>query len=929
MADHKLFLLDGMALIYRAFFAFSQNPRITSTGINASAMFGFTNTLLDVLNNQKPSHLAVVFDTEAPTARHEAYEHYKAHREAMPEDLAASIPYIFRIIEGFGIPIITKDGYEADDIIGTLAWQAADQGYEVYMMTPDKDFGQLVRDHVFIFKPARMGNEFEIMGPAEVCKRWDIERVEQVVEMLGLMGDKVDNIPGIPGVGEKTAQKLLAQYGSMDGIYAHLDKLQGKLKEKFEQHKELAYLSRSLATIDTQVPVKLEDFDITVDPVKPELKQVFEELEFRTLIKKVFGGEEVRASASMQTSLFDAPAGPSAANNAPVEEAEPPAPLRSIEDTEHHYEICSGEVACKALAEQLAQAKQFCFDTETTGLDAHSADIVGLAISINPHHGWYIPFGTDAAESQRILNLFKPALEGPALKIGQNLKYDILILRRYGIAVQGPLFDTMLAHYLVEPDKRHNMDMLAEHYLNYRPVSIETLIGKKGKNQLSMADVPVEKVKEYAVEDADITLQLHAVLQHELKEGKVAQVFNEVEVPLIQVLADMEQEGIRVDTNFLNEYSRQLEVEAKSIEQEIYSLAEVRFNIGSPRQVGEVLFDKLKLSDKAKTTKTGQYQTDEETLLGLATAHPIVQRILDYRQLQKLKSTYVDALPVMVSERTGRVHTSFNQAVAATGRLSSNNPNLQNIPIRTDLGKEVRKAFIPRDEHHTLLSCDYSQIELRVIASMSGDEAMMDAFKQGVDIHTATAAKVFGVPLDQVDKEMRRQAKTVNFGIIYGISAFGLSQRIGIPRKDAKDLIDNYFREFPGIRRYMDETMEFARSHEYVETLLGRRRYIRDINSRNMTVRGFAERNAINAPIQGSAADMIKLAMINIHKMLQEEGFQTRMILQVHDELLFDVPHEELARVEPKIRALMESALPLHVPVLVESGQGNNWLEAH
>ncbi len=929
MSDKKLFLLDGMALIYRAFFAFSQNPRITSTGINASAMFGFTNTLLDVLNKQKPTHLAVVFDTDAPTARHEEYEHYKAHREEMPEDLRASLPYVFRIIEGFGIPIITRDGYEADDIIGTLAWQAADRGFEVYMMTPDKDFGQLVRDKVFIFKPARMGNEFEIMGPAEVCKRWDIARVDQVVEMLGLMGDKVDNIPGIPGVGEKTAQKLLAQYGSMEGIYEHLNQLQGKLKEKFEQHRELAFLSRRLATIDTQVPVQLEEFDITVDPVRPELKEVFEELEFRTLIKKVFGGEEARPAASLQTSLFDAPAGPSAASMAPVEEADPPAELHNIEDTDHHYEICSGDDACKALAARLEQAEQFCFDTETTGLDVHSADIVGLAISTEAHKGWYIAFGNDQQENRRILHLFKAALEGPALKIGQNLKYDILILRRYDIKVQGPLFDTMLAHYLVEPDKRHNMDMLAEHYLHYRPVSIETLIGKKGKNQLSMADVPVEKVKEYAVEDADITLQLHGVLHQELKEGKVEQVFRDVEVPLIQVLADMEQEGIRVDTNFLNEYSRQLEVEAKNIEQEIYALAEVRFNIGSPRQVGEVLFDKLKLSDKAKTTKTGQYQTDEETLLGLASAHPIVQKILDYRQLQKLKSTYVDALPTMVNPQTGRVHTSFNQAVAATGRLSSNNPNLQNIPIRTDLGKEVRKAFIPRDEHHTLLSCDYSQIELRVIASMSGDEAMMEAFRQGVDIHTATAAKVFGVPLEQVDKEMRRQAKTVNFGIIYGISAFGLSQRIGISRKDAKDLIDNYFREFPGIRRYMDETMDFARSHEYVETLLGRRRYIRDINSRNMTVRGFAERNAINAPIQGSAADMIKLAMIVIQKMLKEEGFQTRMILQVHDELLFDVPKEELERVTPRILQHMEEALPLKVPVLVESGHGGNWLEAH
>jgi DNA polymerase-1 len=929
MSEKKLFLLDGMALIYRAFFAFSQNPRITSTGLNASAMFGFTNTLLDILNNQKPSHLAVVFDTSAPTARHEEYKEYKAHREEMPEDLAASLPWVFRIIEGFGVPIITKDGFEADDIIGTLAWQAADQGFTVYMMTPDKDFGQLVRDGVFIFKPARMGNDFEIMGPAEVCKRWDIERVDQVIEMLGLMGDKVDNIPGIPGVGEKTAQKLLAQYGTIEGIYENIDKLQGKLKEKFEQHRGLAFLSRRLATIDTQVPVKLEEFDITVDPVKPELKQVFEELEFRTFIKRLFPeAGTAPAPQAVQASLFGDIAAPHA-NSSSEKPVEKEVVLHDIQTVTHNYRLCDTEAEISALAKAMQEAKAFCFDTETTGLDALVADIVGLAVSIRPHEGWYVPFGSDQEKNREVLQQFKAALEGPALKIGQNIKYDLLILRRYGIEVRGPLFDTMLAHYLVEPDKRHNMDILAEHYLHYRPVSIETLIGRKGKNQLSMAEIPVDKVKEYAVEDADITLQLKEKLAPELRQREVEKVFRDVEIPLIHVLADIEMEGVKVDVDFLHDYSRQLAGDSDRIEQEIYTLAGQKFNIGSPRQVGEILFDKLQLSDNAKTTKTGQYQTDEETLLGLASAHPVVQRILDYRQLQKLKSTYVDALPTMVNPHTGRVHTSFNQAVAATGRLSSNNPNLQNIPIRTDLGKEVRKAFVPRDANHVLLSCDYSQIELRVIASISGDEAMMEAFNRNVDIHTATAARVFGVPLESVDKEMRRRAKTVNFGIIYGISAFGLSQRIGIPRKEAKDIIDSYFREFPGIRDYMDQTLDFARRNEFVETLLGRRRYIRDINSRNMTVRGFAERNAINAPIQGSAADMIKIAMIHIHQLLDPKQYQTRMILQVHDELLFDVPKEELSTVEPMLRKAMEEALPLRVPVLVESGQGNNWLEAH
>ncbi len=920
-----------MALIYRAFFAFSSNPRISSKGLNTSAMFGFTNTLLDVLNNQKPSHIAVVFDTSAPTERHILYEQYKAHREEMPEDLAKSIPYIFKIIEGFNIPVITKDGYEADDIIGTLALKAADNGFDVYMMTPDKDFGQLVRDHVFIFKPARMGNDFEVMGPAEVCKRWDVDTVHQVIDILGLMGDKVDNIPGIPGVGEKTAQKLIKQYGSIENIYEHIDELQGKLKEKFIEHRELALLSKKLATIDIQVPIELNEKSLEKEPPADELKEVFEELEFRTMAKRVFNEEVGRAAVAMQPSLFgDMPA--SVAGNNAATDPEPAAEtsLRSISDVPHQYDVADTPEKIKHLISILSAAKEFCFDTETTSLDPVAAELVGLSVSIEPGKGWYVPFPQNRNEAQEIINEFKEVFNSSSLKIGQNVKYDLMILKNYGIEIREPWWDTMLAHYLLEPDKRHNMDALAEFYLQYTPVSIETLIGKKGKNQGNMADVPLEQIKEYACEDADITLQLKHKLDPLLKKQKVEDVFHKVELPLIPVLADMELEGVRVDADFLRQYSETLASEVKTIEEEIYEAAGMRFLISSPQQLGKVLFDHLKLGgEKIKTTKTGQYQTNEEVLLEMEDAHPIVKKILDFRELQKLKSTYVDALPELIHPQTGRVHTSFNQAVAATGRLSSQNPNLQNIPIRTDRGREVRKAFIPADSHHTLLSCDYSQIELRVIASISEDPGMMDAFRNNIDIHTATASKVWGVPLEEVDKDMRRKAKTVNFGIIYGISAFGLSQRVGISRKEAKEIIDNYFEQFPGIKKYMESTIEFARDNEYVETLMGRKRYIRDINSRNQTVRGFAERNAINAPIQGSAADMIKLAMISIHHLLKKEKFRTRMILQVHDELLFDVPKDELETVRPMILSAMENALPLKVPVLVESGFGNNWLEAH
>ncbi|MBL7812009.1 MAG: DNA polymerase I [Bacteroidetes bacterium] len=924
MAEKKLFLLDGMALIYRAFFAFNQNPRITSTGLNASAMFGFTNTLLDVLNKQKPTHIAVVFDTDKPTERHLEYEKYKAHREEMPEDLRKSIPYIFRIIEGFGIPVITHDGYEADDIIGTFALQAADLGFDVYMMTPDKDFGQLVREHVFIYKPGRMGNPDEVWGVREVLNKWEIERVDQVIDILGLWGDAVDNIPGVPGVGEKTAKKLIQEYGTVENILENTDKLKGAMKEKFENHREQALMSKRLATINTAVPVELHPDELILTGVRDEkLREVFNELEFRTMMKRVFGesgGNQAPVNGPVQGSLFDQP--PAEAKPVSIE-------YRTIENTAHTYKLCDTDALIAEAIEAMNQSAEFCFDTETTGLIAFQADIVGLALSCKAREGYYIPFPPEFEQAKALFARFQPLFESDKTKIAQNIKYDLMVLNRYGIDVAGPWFDTMLAHYLIEPDMRHNMDLLAESYLHYHPVSIESLIGKKGPHQLNMSQVEVEKVKEYATEDADITFQLKQKLEPEVKNRNVNSVFTELEMPLVPVLAAMETEGVRIDTGFLTEYSKELALQSSDIQTQIFQLAGEEFNISSPQQVGKILFDKLKLIDKPKTTKTGQYQTDEETLLTLSGEHEIVQKILDFRQLQKLKGTYVDALPQLVNPHTGRLHTSFNQAVAATGRLSSQNPNLQNIPIRTELGKEVRRAFIPRDNNHVLLSADYSQIELRVIAHVSKDEGMTEAFRQGLDIHTATAARVWGVPLESVDKDMRRKAKTVNFGIIYGISAFGLSQRVGIPRKEAKEIIDNYFEKFPGIKSYMDSTIDFARKHGYVETLLGRRRYIRDINSANATVRGFAERNAINAPIQGSAADMIKMAMIHIHDWMKKEKLKSRMILQVHDELLFDVTRDEIDIIAPRIKALMATAMPLEVPVEVEYGTGENWLEAH
>ena len=928
MSGNKLYLLDGMALIYRAFFAFAKNPRITSKGLNASAMFGFTNTLLDILNKQKPSHIAVVFDTDKPTQRHIEFEAYKAHREPMPEDLRKSIPYIFEILAGFQIPVLTLDGYEADDIIGTLAWQAKDM--EVYMMTPDKDFGQLVKDNVYIYKPGRMGNPDEILGVQEILNKWEISRVDQVIDILGLWGDAADNIPGVPGVGEKTAKKLIQEYDNIEGVLAHTHELKGKIKEKFEEFAEQARVSRRLATIDTMVPIHTEiDALIRKEPDADRLKAVFQELEFRTLTNRVFGAGSAPASAipavsaSGQTDLFG-----TVFTDDSATEVEVPV-FKTIDDIEHAYVTLITEEEIKEAIKTALTKEAFCFDTETTALDLFEAELVGISLTWEANQGVYIPIDSQFELACAQVALLQPLFEASNLKIAQNLKFDLGILQKYGLQISGPFFDTMLAHYLIEPDQRHNMKLLCEQYLNYTPIPIESLIGEKGKKQGSMRDVPIEQITRYAAEDTDVTFQLYGKLKKELESKSLMDVFQNIEVPLVKVLSDMEHEGVCVDVDFLNAYSNDLHEQVLSEQNSIFDSAGLQFNIASPQQVGKVLFEHLKLSDKPKKTKTGQYQTDEETLQSLQGKHPCVDHILQFRTLQKLKSTYVDALPEMVNRKTGRVHTSFNQAVAATGRLSSQNPNLQNIPIRTDLGREIRKAFVPSAEDRVLMSSDYSQIELRIIAHISKDEGMIEAFKQGIDIHTATASKVWGVPIEEVDKDMRRKAKTVNFGIIYGISAFGLSQRVQIPRFEAKEIIDNYFVQFPGIKRYMDDTIAFARDNGYVETISGRRRNLRDINSRNANIRGFAERNAINAPIQGSAADMIKIAMIRIADWLNGSDLETRMILQVHDELLFDVPKKELELVQVKVKEIMESAMVLDVPVLVESGTGANWLEAH
>lgn len=934
MSNKKLFLLDGMALIYRAHFALSKNPRFTSTGINTSAVMGFTNTLLEVLKKEKPSHIAVVFDTDAPTERHTDFEAYKAHRQAMPEDLSAAIPYIFRLIEGFNIPVITKDGYEADDIIGTLAKEGEKAGFQVYCMTPDKDFAQLVSENIFIYKPARMGNDMEILGVKEVLSKWDIERVDQVIDILGLWGDAVDNIPGIPGIGEKTAKALIKQYGSMENIFANSHELKGKQKENIESHVEQGLISKKLATIILNVPIEFNEKQLEVEePSKELLEPLFAELEFRTIGKRVFGeGFSVNeGKINGQQDLFgNAVAVPPAKTENQPSLFDTPIDAKNIDNTPHDYQLVNTLEARKELINLLLQQKRISFDTETTGVDANLVDLVGLSFAIEAGKGYYIPTPQNKEETLGILEEFRPVFEDEnIIKIGQNIKYDMLVLKWYGIELKGELFDTMLAHYLIDPDTRHGMDVLSENYLGYTPISITSLIGPKGKGQLNMKDVPVEKVVDYAAEDADVTLQLANVFEPMLLERNANKLAAEIENPLIYVLADMEKEGVRIDAETLANYSTQLQEEILKVELSVYEKAGLKFNLASPKQLGEVLFDHLKLDPKAKKTKTGQYQTGEDVLTALANKSDIVKDILDFRQMQKLKSTYVDALPLLVNPRTGRVHTSYNQAVAATGRLSSNNPNLQNIPIKTDRGREVRKAFIARDENHILLSADYSQIELRIIAEISKEANMLDAFLKGIDIHTATAAKVYGIGIDEVTSNQRRNAKAVNFGIIYGQSAFGLSQNLNIPRKEAAEIIEQYFIQYPGIKNYMSDTMNFARENGYVETIMGRRRYLRDINSANMTVRGYAERNAINAPIQGSAADMIKIAMINIHKDMVAQKLQSKMTMQVHDELVFDVVKSEKEAVKEIITHRMKTAIKTEVPIEIEIGEGMNWLEAH
>lgn len=932
MSQKKLFLLDAFALIYRAYFAFSNNHRINSKGLNTSAMFGFTNTLLEVLKKEKPTHMAVVFDTSATTFRHDAFEAYKAHRQEVPEDITLSIPYVKRLIRGFNIPVVELDGYEADDIIGTFSVQAELAGFETFMMTPDKDYGQLVTDHVHIYRPARMGNGAEIIGVKEICAKYGINHPRQVIDILGLMGDSVDNIPGIPGVGEKTAIQLVQQFESVENLLTNTEQLKGKLKEKVENNKDIALLSKQLATIHCTVPVHFDEEDMRMcEPDKEMLRELFMELEFRKLAHNILGEElEIPVAAVSSNGQMDMFGTASENPSTVVAEEEIAVSHKSITDTPHRYEAVVTSEERRKLATHLLTFQEVSFDTETTGIDSNTAELVGISFSVQKGEGWYVPIPDNREEAIKILADFKGFYEHPTiLKVGQNLKYDINILFWYGIKVRGPLFDTMLAHYLIQPDMRHNMNVLAETYLNYSPVSIEELIGKKGKGQGSMRDVELDQIKEYASEDADITLQLKDCFAPKLKETQTDRLFSNVEIPLIPVLGAMEREGIKLDTQVLAEFSKTLEGDIKLLEEEIQQLAGTKFNVASPRQVGDILFDVLKIAEKPKKTKTGQYATSEDVLAKLSGKHLIVDKILDHREICKLKGTYVDALPLLVNARTGRLHTTFNQVVAVTGRLSSDNPNLQNIPIRTNRGREVRKAFVPRDNNHTLLSADYSQIELRLMAELSKDPGLLEAFNSGQDIHAATAAKVYGIPLSEVNSDMRRKAKMVNFGIIYGISAFGLSERLNIPRKEAAEIIQQYFIQYPGIKDFMDEAISKARTQGYVETMLGRRRYLRDINSANMTVRGFAERNAINAPIQGSAADMIKVAMINLHDALEKEGFKTKMLLQVHDELVFDVPLEEVALVKTIIADKMQTAIPMSVPVVVEIGTGNNWLEAH
>jgi len=929
----KLFLLDGHALVYRAHYAYMKRPLINSKGINTSAITGFVNTLWSILQKEKPTHLAVSFDMSGGTFRNEMYPEYKANRDAQPEDITVALPYIRTIVEAFNIPIVMLQNYEADDIIGTLAKQAEKEDFMVYMMTPDKDYAQLVSDKIFMYKPARSGDDVQILGVPEVLEKWGIARVEQVIDVLGLQGDAVDNIPGIPGIGAKTAKKLLAKYDSVEGIIEHAEELQGRQKKNVIEFAAQGLLSKELATIDLNVPVQFDAETYKVEPVNREkTAEIFKELEFRYLTKRILGISEPDVPvAGTQGDLFGNPLPPSQ-KATPREVADTPSVSdKNMENTDHDYQLMDTPEKRAELVALLEKQTAISFDTETTGIDANMAELVGMSFSFEVHKGYYVPTPANRDEALAIVAEFKAILENPDIeKIGQNIKYDALMMKWYDVELQGTYFDTMIAHYLCEADLRHKLDYLSASYLNYKMVPIEQLIGKRGKNQLTMRDIAVEKVSDYAAEDSDITLQLKPVLSEMLVEKDSVKLFEELEMPLVRVLTDIEFEGVRVDGEFLNNYSKKLEVMIREKESSIYKKAGVRFNIASPKQVGEVLFDKMEIPYRWKKTKSGQYSTSEEKLSELAIEHEYVQEILDFRKFSKLKSTYVDALPRLINPKTGRVHSSFNQARAATGRLSSDSPNLQNIPIRDEAGREIRKAFIPRDENHILLAADYSQIELRLIAEIANEKAMLEAFQAGHDIHSATAAKVYGVPLEEVTADQRRNAKTVNFSIIYGAGATNLSQQLNIKRKDAKILIDNYFAQYQDLKKYMDNVVEECKEKGYVTTLMNRRRYLRDINSRNGMARANAERIAVNTPIQGSAADMIKVAMINIHKALKDGNFKSKMIMQVHDELVFDVYKPELEMVKPIIEDLMKNAIPgLKVPILVGMDIGENWLEAH
>ena len=945
MSQKRLYLLDAYALIFRGYFAFIKNPRINSKGMDTSAIMGFMNALMDVIKREKPDHLAVAFDKEGSAVRTEMYQEYKAHRDETPEAIKSAIPYICELLKAMHIPIIQVAGYEADDLIGTIAKQAEKENFKVYMVTPDKDFAQLVSENIFMYKPARMGNGIEIWGIPEVLERFGIERPEQVIDFLGMMGDAADNIPGLPGVGEVTAKKFLKEFGTMENLLANTDKLKGAIKEKIEANKDKGILSKKLATIMLDCPVTFnaEDYELTPPDVE-KTDEIFQELEFRQMksqFDRLYNPQAVEENTSSETTQTKkAPAKKSNeeqfdlfgfSDETTSDETASNSPYSNLENTDHNYQIVQGELGTKLFLQNLMNQTSVCFDTETTGIDALNAELVGMSFSWNKGEAFYVPFPENQEEAQVLVDKFKPFFENESIeKIGQNIKYDLKILSHYGVEIKGNLFDTMIAHYLINPDMRHNMDVLSETYLKYSPKSIETLIGKKGKNQKSMRDVSLEEIKEYAGEDADVTYQLKQNFSPILDKAETKKLFDEIEIPLIPVLAAMELEGINLDVPFLKEMSVEMAKESNALEQKIYETAGEKFNLASPKQLGDVLFDKMKIGGaKQKKTKTGQYATGEEVLSYLANDHEIVKDILDWRQMVKLQSTYIDALPNQVDAKTGRVHTDYMQTVAATGRLSSTNPNLQNIPIRTEKGRLIRKAFIARDENYTLVSADYSQIELRIIAALSGEENMIKAFQNNEDIHKSTAAKVFNVPLEEVTKEQRSNAKTVNFGIIYGVSAFGLSNQTSLSRKESADLIDAYYATYPKLKSYMQDQVDFARENGYVQTVLGRRRYLKDINSANMMVKSGAERNAVNAPIQGSAADIIKIAMINIHKKLSEENWKSKMLLQVHDELVFDVHNSELEKIQPMIKHEMENAFKMDVPLDVEIGMGKNWLEAH